>query len=216
MMSKKIIIVGNGKLSKSLQSNLTNNNLCIFDKSNIKKLASCQADILIDCSLPSAFEDIHSYLINHQIPAIICSTGHDEKQIQKLKTLSNSIPIFKSENFSLGISLIKQMLKDKTSLLSNYDCHLIDIHHENKIDSPSGTSLFLSSNLKNINHISIRSKNVIGEHKILLISDDEEIAITHKITSRDVFAKGIILAIRYIDGKKNGLYTMEDLTNEMQ
>lgn len=212
----KIILVGNGRLSHSLQKYLNLENVLIFDKENISYLNKVKGDLLIDCSLPESFPCIYEYIKEKQIPLIIASTNHDDKQLKQIEDLANDVPIFLESNFSLGINIINLFLKKYKNVLSSYDCFIFDFHHKNKIDKPSGTSKKLLKNLKEDTPcFSIRSKNIIGEHIIKIYGEEEEINIGHKITSRDVFAKGILLAINYIKKKKNGLYNMEDIIDEI-
>ena len=128
-MFKTILLIGNGKLSKSLQPLLSDYQVHVFDETNINELQNHLGDLFIACSLPSSFTHIYKYLWAHLIPAIICSTGHDKKELTLLKELSNKIPIFQSENFSLGINLLNRFIKNSSSYLSLYDCHILDIHH---------------------------------------------------------------------------------------
>lgn len=215
-MNNTILLIGNGKLSKSLQPLLKNYIVFVFDENNITELKKYQGSILIDCSLNKAFNYIYDYLKIFPTKTIICSTGHSKRQINQMKELSNSMPIFKSENFSLGIALINKFIKDNKKIIDRYDNYIFDFHHKNKIDSPSGTSkLLMSSFSKSPNVFSIRSSNIIGAHKINLFQEDEEIEISHKITSRDIFAKGIILSIDFILNKEKGIFSMEDILNEI-
>ena len=215
-MNNTILLIGNGKLSKSLQPLLKNYIVFVFDENNITELKKYQGSILIDCSLNKAFNYIYDYLKIFPTKTIICSTGHSKRQINQMKELSNSMPIFKSENFSLGIALINKFIKDNKKIIDRYDNYIFDFHHKNKIDSPSGTSkLLMSSFSKSPNVFSIRSSNIIGTHKINLFQEDEEIEISHKITSRDIFAKGIILSIDFILNKEKGIFSMEDILNEI-
>lgn len=215
-MNNTILLIGNGKLSKSLQPLLKNYIVFVFDENNITELKKYQGSILIDCSLNKAFNYIYDYLKIFPTKTIICSTGHSKRQINQMKELSNSMPIFKSENFSLGIALINKFIKDNKKIIDRYDNYIFDFHHKNKIDSPSGTSkLLMSSFSKSPNVFSIRSSNIIGAHKITLFQEDEEIEISHKITSRDIFAKGIILSIDFILNKEKGTFSMEDILNEI-
>lgn len=215
-MNNTILLIGDGKLSKSIQPLLKDYNILIFDKYNIAELKNYQGLVLIDCSLSCAFPSIYDYLKTHPTKTIICSTGHTKKQINQMIELSHLMPIFKSSNFSLGIALINKFIKDNKKIINTYDNYIFDFHHKNKIDSPSGTSkLLMSSFNKYPTNFSIRSSNIVGTHKINLFQEDEEIEITHRITSRNIFAKGIFLSINFILIKDKGLYTMEDLLNEI-
>lgn len=215
-MIKNILLIGNGKLSKSLQKYLINYNLLIFDENNISTLNKYSGDLLIDCSSNLAFPFIYDYLKKKDIASIICSTGHKENEIMQMKKLTKRIPLLKSENFSFGISLINKILKEYSKQFNLYDTYLLDFHHKDKKDSPSGTSFKISESLNNkVTTLSIRSKDIIGKHTLYFFSNEEEIIISHNATSRDVFAKGILKAILFIENKKPGFYTMEDIINEI-
>lgn len=215
-MFETILLVGNGALSSSLQKFLKKERVVVFDKDNIDRLIHTKGDLLIDCSLPDAFNSVYAYLKKNRIPAIICATNHSKEQYFQMKELSKSIPLFKSENLSLGIALIDKILRENKNIVKNYDLFLFDFHHRSKKDSPSGTGKKIAEILDHqVNIVSVRSKNIIGEHQIRLFDEDEEITITHKATSKDLFARGILKAIDWIDGKKPGYYGMEDLMNEI-
>lgn len=215
-MFETILLVGNGALSSSLQKFLKKERVVVFDKDNIDRLIHTKGDLLIDCSLPDAFDSVYAYLKKNRIPAIICATNHSKEQYYQMKELSKSIPLFKSENLSLGIALIDKILRENKNIVKNYDLFLFDFHHRSKKDSPSGTGKKIAEILDHqVNIVSVRSKNIIGEHQIRLFDEDEEITITHKATSKDLFARGILKAIDWIDGKEPGYYGMEDLIDEI-
>lgn len=215
-MFDTILLIGNGALSSSLQKFLKKERVFIFDKDNIDRLIHTKGDLLIDCSLPDAFDSIYVYLKKNRIPAIICSTNHSKEQVFQMKELSKSLPLFKSENLSLGIALIDKILRENKNIVKNYDLFLFDFHHRSKKDSPSGTGKKIAEILDHqVNVASVRSKNIIGEHQLRLFDEDEEITITHKATSKDLFAKGILKAMEFIDGKEPGFYDMEDLIDEI-
>ena len=215
-MKNNILVIGDGKLSKAIQKVFSNYNLIIFNEYNIDTLNNYNGDILIDCSSPNAFTHIYNYLLMHKIPTIIATTNFTKKQDKEILSLSNSVPIFKSDNFSLGISILNSILSKYKYILKKYDIHLIDFHHKNKKDSPSGTSKKMISLLdNNVQTYSIRSKELIGKHELHFINEQEEIVITHEAFSRELFANGILLAYNFISKKNTGLYTMEDLINEL-
>lgn len=216
-MFKQILLIGNGKLSKSLQKYLTDYNVIVFDKDNIDKINLYQGDLLIDCSLKDGFDNYVDYVIKHHIPLIIAATNHNQDQLEKMKEISLSLPVVKSNNFSIGITLFNMILSQYKNIINKYDLYLFDFHHQNKKDAPSGTANhFISIINQDLPCYSIRSKNIIGEHTIKMFSDDEEITLTHKVTSSDLFSKGILMAINFIFTKKTGFYTMEDILNEIK
>lgn len=211
-----VLIVGKGRLSKVVQEVFSNNNLFLFDEKNIDSLKDYKGDLLIDCSSPDAFQYVYNYLLFHKTPTIIATTNYTSKQEEDILFLSKTTPIFKSDNFSLGICLINSILAKYKLLLKKYDVHLIDYHHKNKKDSPSGTSKKFSSLLDNtVKTYSIRSKELIGKHELHFIDEHEEIIISHQAFSRVLFAKGILLSSFFILKKNKGLYSMEDLINEL-
>ncbi len=216
-MFKRILLVGNGKLSKSLQKYLNNYEVIILDKDNIKNIDLYKVDLLIDCSLKDGFDNYVDYVIKYHTPLIVAATGHNQSQLNKMKEISLLLPIVKSNNFSIGITLFNMILSQYKNIIKNYDLYLFDYHHKKKRDTPSGTANhFISILNQNIPCYSIRSKNIIGEHTIKMFSDDEEITLIHKATSSDLFSKGILQAINFISTKKYGIYTMEDILNEIE
>lgn len=216
-MFKRILLVGNGKLSKSLQKYLNDYEVIIFDKDDIKNINHYKGDLLIDCSLKDGFDSYVDYVIKSHTPLIIAATGHSQNQLEKMREISLFLPIVKSNNFSIGITLFNIILSQYKNVIKNYDLYLFDFHHKKKKDTPSGTANhFISILNQDIPCYSIRSKNIIGEHTIKMFSDDEEITLIHKATSSDLFSKGILQAINFISTKKTGFYTMEDILNEIK
>ena len=163
-----------------------------------------EANVIIDVSSPSALSDALSY----KKPLVIGTTGHSPDQIAHIK--ASPLPIFLSANFSPGIALLKQFLKHNSQWFDK--AKIEDVHHFNKKDAPSGTALALASCLKIAPEItSIREGDVIGKHTVTLNLQDESLIIQHNAHSRELFARGAILAAKFILGKKPGLYSMNDL-----
>jgi len=201
----------NGKMGKTIRE--VYENVEEFNETNM-------GDIILDFSHPSTLEKLLTFSTKNHLPLVLCTTGYTDTELKIIDEAATKIPIFSSYNTSLGINLIVAML-EKMPSLKVFDCEIIDIHHNQKKDAPSGTGILLKNAIGNVNSYgidipihSIRAGNIIGEHKIIFSKDDETIEITHKAGSRKIFANGAIAAAKFLIGKKPGLYKMEDLLEE--
>lgn len=195
------------------------------------------ADALIDFSHHSAIETLLSYAKNKNLPIVIATTGHTEKENEAIITASEKIPVFRSANMSLGINLVAQLIKKAAVTLQGFDIEIIEKHHNQKLDAPSGTALLLADNIcealddkltykydrskkkekrcsKEIGIHAVRGGNIVGDHEVLFAGTNEAISISHSAFSRDVFASGALHAAEFIKGKTPGLYSMSDLICE--
>lgn len=194
-------------------------------------------DVIIDFSSPDFTLNILEYAKIKKIPIVIGTTGFNDLELVKINEYAKYIPIFKSSNMSYEINLINDILSKYASKLRESDIEIIEVHHRNKIDSPSGTALMLADTINNslnnsFNYVygrgkakqkrnnneigihSVRGGTEMGKHTILFLGDNESIEITHNVTSRSIFAKGALKAAKYILNKKEGLYNMKDLIEE--
>lgn len=194
-------------------------------------------DVLLDFSNPAALTDIISFSEITKKPLVLCTTGFDDSELILIKEKSSLIPIFKSANMSYGISLINLLLKKISPLLyENYDIEIIEKHHNQKIDSPSGTALLLantiSDSLDNKTHFiygregknkrkndeigihALRGGSIVGDHTVIFAGIGEIIELSHKAISREIFAIGALKACEYMSKITiPGLYSMEDILN---
>lgn len=214
-----IVLVGaNGKMGKSIIDGSSEFNINIkykagrdfdFDQS----LADISA--VIDFSLPSSLDNVLSFCIKNNVPLVSGVTGYSEEEISKIKKASQKIAIFWSPNMSLGIACFRKLIA-QLKFLKDWDFHLHDIHHNKKIDRPSGTAKLLAAEVekhigKDIEITDQRSGGVFGVHTLNLVSDEEEISITHRAFDRKVFAKGSLRACLWIKQQTNGFYSMDDM-----
>ena len=237
------VIYGAGvmaQLTKEAVENSGNNVLAMIDPlgngdyENLKAFDK-KCDVIIDFSHFSSISDILSYSVEHKIPVIIATTGHTEEQMAEITKASANIPILKTTNTSLGVSIVNEILSYATKLLKGFDIELIEKHHNRKIDAPSGTANtmleIIRENLdretelvygreghkkrepKEIGVHVIRAGNIVGEHSVLFSKGDEIIEIKHEALSRRIFADGAADAATKLINKKNGLYSMKDLLN---
>lgn len=229
-----ILLVGiNGKMGQMLKSIAISKNynivagidkntdkdektIKIFDKfEQIPQLIVNNIDIVIDFALPEIIDEELDFCIKNNKKLVICSTGHNQKQLQKIKQASNIVPVFKTANTSIGVALLEKMLQDNLNILSEYQIEIIEKHHKNKIDKPSGTAKELLKILNDKpNCYSIRAGSVVGEHEILLFGNEEQISIKHKAESRGLFAFGAIKIAEFMQTQNSAkLYTMKNLLN---
>lgn len=197
-----------------------------------------QADVIIDFSHPAMLPSMLKYAVEKKIPAVVATTGIDEKGLQLIKEASEKIPVFFTANMSLGINLISELAKKAAAVLSpDFDIEIIEMHHNQKIDAPSGTALLLADEISSalqeepvyefdrhskrmkrtkneIGISSVRGGTIVGEHEIIFAGTDEVIKISHSAYSKKLFANGAINAAKYIVGAKSGMYSMKDILSE--
>ncbi len=199
-----------------------------------------KADVVIDFSHPDCIEGLLSYCKKNKIPAVICTTGLSNRQKNELEAASETIPVFFSANMSLGINLIISLAKQAVKLLEDsFDIEIVEKHHNQKIDAPSGTALAIADAIsdemtKQTEYIydrhtarrkrkpneigihSVRGGTIVGEHSVIFAGNDEVIELKHSAASKEVFAVGAIKAAKFLCGKKPGMYDMNDLISSLE
>ncbi len=189
-------------------------------------------DCIIDFSNPANLDMIIDFAKKYKKPVVFATTGYTDEQINKINDLANYVPVLRSANFSLGVILLNRLVKQITPILKDdFDIEIIEAHHHNKVDSPSGTAnMFLNSvvdatnfkpnyerfgySLRKPNEIgvhSIRGGSIVGEHEIMYCGEDEVITLSHKAQSKKIFAVGAIKAAHFLVNQEIGLYDMEDV-----
>lgn len=193
-------------------------------------------DVVIDFSNASAADSVLNYCAAKKIPLVFCTTGLSEKQLEKMKEVSLKTAILKSANMSMGINLLMKLLKDAARVLApaGYDIELIEKHHNQKLDAPSGTALALADSIneamegayeyvydrsqvrkkrekKEMGISAVRGGTIVGEHEVIFAGTDEVIEFKHTAYSRSVFGKGAVEAAKFLAGKPAGMYDMSDV-----
>lgn len=204
--------------------------------SNFDECNEDDVDVIIDFSSATATESLLEYAKEKKIPVVLCSTGFTPDQIEYINQCALEIPLFKSGNMSIGINVISNILKKVAPFLyDNFDIEIIEKHHNQKLDSPSGTALLLANSIKSsipsetnftygregiakrdekeIGIHAVRGGNIVGDHDVIFAGAGEVIEINHKAISRDVFAHGAIKAAEFLVGQKPGLYNMDNVIN---
>ncbi len=193
------------------------------------------ADVIIDFSNPAALDGMLDYAVKNSIPTVICTTGYSDAQTEKIKATAKKIPIFFSFNMSLGINLLVSLARRATEILGNdFDIEIVEKHHNQKIDAPSGTAIMLANAINDTmdnkmiyeydrhskrekrskNEIgihSVRGGTVVGEHEVIFAGDNEVVTLTHQAFSKNVFAFGAVKAAKFMKGKQNGIYDMNGI-----
>lgn len=169
--------------------------------------------VLIDCSLPEAFENNIRLVQKFNVPFIIAATGLSEHQLEALKALSKKIPVVQSFNFSVGVQVLLNLTKIASGLLKDWDVEITETHHRMKKDKPSGTAKMLKEVFmgKDVNVSSLRLGGVPGDHSVEFGGMGETLKISHHAISRRTFAEGILKSAEFIVNKHNGLYSFSDV-----
>jgi 4-hydroxy-tetrahydrodipicolinate reductase len=250
----KIIMHGcNGKMGQVISALVENDTDCTItagvdpyvNKSNpypvFSKIADCdiKSDVIIDFSTSTAVKPLLEYALEKQLPIVVCTTGLSEEILDLIRKAASKIPVFFSANMSLGINLLINLVKRASEVLfdANFDIEIIEKHHSQKIDAPSGTALALADAInetldnhyeykydrhldrkkrdkKEIGIHAIRGGTIVGEHSIFFAGKDEIIELKHTAMSKEVFAVGALKAAKFLANKAPGLYNMENLINE--
>lgn len=181
-----------------------------YDVSGTKFTAS--PEIIIDFSLPEAFEATLEFVQKYKVPLVIGTTGLNIEQIEKLKTTSNELAIVQSFNFSIGIQMMIKCAELLSENLSGWDIEISETHHRFKKDKPSGTALMLRDAIKkDVNISSMRLGNIPGDHTIYFGNLGEVLSVSHHAISRRTFADGVLLAARFAITKKDGFFSFKDV-----
>ncbi len=174
------------------------------------------ADVVIDFTTPKASVENARVAAKTGTPLVIGTTGFSDRELEEIKACAQKTPILLSYNMSFAITALGHALKGLSSDLGDaFHVEIIDLHHRDKKDSPSGTALMLGEALGRpkgaIKYTSIRRGHEIGEHRILFSGPGEEIEVIHRARDRRLFARGAVLAAHWLKGKKAGFYTLKDI-----
>lgn len=196
-----------------------------------------KADVIIDFSHHTSSGGLCMYAKENKIPLVIATTGHTAEEIETIRETSAFIPLFYSRNMSLGINLLISLAKRAAETLGDsFDIEIIEKHHNQKLDAPSGTALMIADGISSslpcrpdyiydrhnrhqkrekseIGIHAIRGGTIVGEHDVLFAGHEEIITISHSAASRDIFAQGAVKAASFIVGKPAAMYNMDDIIN---
>ena len=195
-------------------------------------------DVIIDYSHPNSLNGLLDYAKATGTPVVLATTGYSEEQLAEIRKASEQVALFSSFNMSIGIQLLLALSKKAAAVLGNqFDIEIIEKHHNQKIDAPSGTALMIANaiieetnppkhlvydrhsvrkkrEITEIGMHSIRGGTIVGEHEVLFAGPDETISITHTASSKRVFAEGSVNAAIFLARKPAGMYDMTHLLDE--
>ena len=202
------------------------------------KIEDCdvKADVVIDFSNAGAVDALLAWCVENRTPVVLCTTGLSEEQLKKVEETAKETAVLKSANMSVGINLLLKILKEAAPTLAaaGFDIEIVEKHHNQKVDAPSGTALALADAVneglredydyvydrsgrrekrpkREIGISAVRGGTIVGDHDVIFAGTDEVITFSHVAYSRAVFAKGAIQAARFLAGKLAGMYSMSDV-----
>ena len=195
-----------------------------------------EADVVIDFSNAAAVDRLLDWCGEKQMPVVLCTAGLSEEQLSKVEETAKKTALLKSANMSLGVNLLMKLLQDAAKVLApeGFDMEIVERHHNQKVDAPSGTAIALADSLKEaleedyayvydrsgqrkkrdsheIGISAVRGGTIVGEHEVIFAGEDEVIEFKHTAYSKALFAKGAVAAAKFLAGKGPGRYDMSDV-----
>ena len=193
----------------------------------------CKADAIIDFSHHTMAKALCEYAVKTGTPVIFCTTGYTDEELDMISKASESVAVFRSGNMSLGINLLIELSKKASEILEGFDIEIIEQHHNQKLDAPSGTALMIADGIKSVRQDSeyvydrtqvrrkraeneigihaVRGGSIVGEHEVIFAGRNENVILRHSALSREVFADGALKAASFIKGKGAGMYNMSNV-----
>lgn len=198
-------------------------------------LKECQveADVVIDFASAKAVDGLLDYCVERNLPVVLCTTGLSNEQLLRVEEASKKIPVLKSGNMSLGINTIEKLVAQAAKVLApaGFDVEIVEKHHNQKLDAPSGTAVMLADSVneamdgqyhyvydrsqvrqvrdtKEIGISAVRGGSIVGDHDVIFAGPDEVITISHRAYSRAIFGNGAVAAAKFLAGKEAGRYNM--------
>ena len=246
----KIIIYGcGGKMGQVLEEIINEDRDCVVaagvdingqnrDYPTFTDIKDCtvDADVIIDFSTAAAIPALLDYVESRHIPVVLCTTGLSGETLNRIKAVSENTAVLKSANMSIGVNLLLDLVKKAAETLydSNFDIEIVEKHHNQKLDAPSGTAVAIADSINEaldskmhyvydrssvrekrthdqIGISSLRGGTIVGEHDVVFAGKDEVVTLSHMALSRDIFAVGAVKAAKFLKDKKSGMYTMKEV-----
>ena len=237
-MTKIYLFGKSGKMGKALQTIAHQSGIEIVGGCNTTSADNCndlQIDAIIDFSSADVLPQVLKLSALKNKPVLIASTGHSTAQLQQIKAHSQKLAVLQSANLSIGANSLLHLIKSATQILQNFDIEIVETHHNKKHDVPSGTSKAMLAavaqsrvdvepvqgrrqddairHCRQVGMHSIRGGSHTGEHKIMYLGQSETLTITHTSQSREIFAQGAVLAVKWLVTQPPSLYNMQDVLN---
>ncbi len=191
-----------------------------------------QADCIIDFSNHAGTQALLDYALTRKLPVVICTTGHTPGELDSISNAAEQIPVFRSGNMSLGIAVLTQLVKDAAKMFPDADIEIVESHHNQKLDVPSGTALMLAHSVQEVRQDatlligrhengkrtaqevgihSLRMGNTVGIHEVIINTGTQILTLKHEAQDRSLFAEGALSAAQFLVSQKPGLYNMDDI-----
>jgi 4-hydroxy-tetrahydrodipicolinate reductase len=237
-----------GRMGREVIAVAGSHDVCVLAGIDVKTDQSCpvpvypdfdlcekgEAKVLLDFTRAENLHNVLAYAVKNKMTLVLAATGYTEKDLQAIRDAARVIPIFRSANMSLGVHVLKLLSKKAAELLPGFDIEIVEKHHNQKVDSPSGTALALADSIndaltekydyvydrserrmkrpvKEIGISAIRGGTIVGDHDVIFAGQDEVITFSHRAYSRAVFGKGAVEAAKFLAAKPAGLYSMHDV-----
>lgn len=192
-------------------------------------------DCIVDFSHHSAVGELFDFAVSNDIPVVVATTGHTEEELEVIQGGAKHIPVFFSANMSLGVALLVELARTAAMAMPEAEIEIVEKHHNRKVDAPSGTALMLANAICQVrpeaytnlgrsgqgkrdrNEIgvhAIRMGNIVGEHEVIIGTENQTITLKHEAHSRALFAEGALAAAGFIVNKAPGLYDMNSLVRD--
>ena len=193
-------------------------------------------DVVVDCASAKAVDGLLDYCAERGIPVVLCTTGLSQEQIEKAQAAGEKTAVLRSANMSLGVNLLFKLVAEAARTLygEGFDIEIVEKHHNQKMDAPSGTALALADAangaVENACHYvydrsqrrekrdpmeigisAVRGGSIVGEHDVIFAGTDEVITLSHTAYSKAIFGKGALAAAVFLAGREPGMYTMADV-----
>lgn len=249
-MTKIIMVGSNGKMGRVISDIVANDDNAqivagvdmntekyldypVYEKISMVKE---EADVIIDFSITKLLPDILKYAEENNVPVVLCTTGYSEEENKMIDLAGEKVALLRSANMSLGINTMVKVMEAVTKTLADagYDIEIVEKHHNQKLDAPSGTALALADAIneqlnneydyrydrsdvrekrpvKEIGLSAVRGGTIVGEHEIIFAGTDEVLEFKHTAYSKAIFGKGAIQAGKFLAGKTPGMYSMKDV-----
>lgn len=206
--------------------------MCAQSFAGAEAMDIAQVDCIVDFSHHSAAADLVSFAVKHKKPLIVATTGHTPEEAELIRGAAGQIPVFFSANMSLGIALLVELAKKAAAAMPEAEIEIIEKHHDRKLDAPSGTALMLCEAIQEVRPEAypvcgrsghgkrtpeeigihaIRMGNIVGEHEVIIGTQNQTITLRHDAHDRALFAEGALAAAEFLQGKPAGLYSMADI-----
>ena len=199
----------------------------------VATLGQCaQADCIIDFSNHAGTKELMDYAVEKKLPVVVCTTGHTDEELRYISAAAEKVAVFHSGNMSVGIALLTRLAKQTAAMFPDADIEIVESHHNQKLDVPSGTALMLAKAVKEarpeseflvgrhengkrkkqeVGIHSLRMGNTVGIHEVIVNTGTQIITLKHEAQDRSLFAEGALTAAAFLTLQSAGLYDMKDL-----